>query len=59
MKGDEGGLDWYIEVLNVTNQKNTLVVDPGIVFERGLPGIEEEHIHSIPLLPTFGVRFRF
>jgi hydroxymethylpyrimidine/phosphomethylpyrimidine kinase len=41
------------------DRKNTLVIDPVIVFERGAPHVDERRVRSIPRVPTFGVRLRF
>ncbi len=57
--GGEGRWLFYLEFLNLLNRDNTLVVNPIITFDGGRPFVREEHVSSIPLMPNFGIRFRF
>ena len=57
--GGDGQWLFFVEFLNVTGRTNTLVVNPAIRFDAGRPFVQEEHVPSIPMLPNFGIRFRF
>ena len=57
--GGEGRWLFYLEFLNLLNRDNTLVVNPIIAFDGGRPFVREENVSSIPLMPNFGLRFRF
>jgi hypothetical protein len=51
----------YGEVINVLNRKNVGALTPDLTYEPGAdrPRVEAEPDSAIPLLPSFGARFRF
>jgi len=57
--GGQGRWLIYVELLNVLGTNNTLFVNPEIAFDGTQPFVREDHISSIPMVPNFGLRFRF
>jgi outer membrane receptor protein involved in Fe transport len=59
--GATGCWEAYLEVLNVLNRRNAGVLEPSLVFDplAPTPRIQETAEAALPLLPSFGVRFRF
>jgi hypothetical protein len=57
-----GGRRWqfYIEVINATNRKNVGAYDTQLVYDPSSdrPRITTKPTASLPLIPSFGVRFR-
>lgn len=60
-RGAAGRWEMYLEALNVLNRENASALDPRLEHDptSDRPRVVETPIGSIPLLPTFGVRFRF
>lgn len=58
-----GGDRWqlYVEVINATNRKNASAVDASLEYDPASdrPRIVYDRRGALPLLPSFGVRFRF
>ena len=59
--GSQGRWMIYVDVINVTNRQNAAQIEPRLEHnpDGDLPLIVEEPGGRIPLLPSFGVRFRF
>jgi outer membrane receptor for ferrienterochelin and colicin len=51
----------YVEIVNVLNRKNVGALTPELIYDpdSDRPGVVTSAEDAIPLLPTFGVRFRF
>jgi hypothetical protein len=51
----------YVEVINVLNRDNAITLNNELVYDPGsdLPRITEVPNEGFPLIPSFGVRFRF
>jgi hypothetical protein len=60
-RGREGRWLIYVEVINVLDRDNAATVEYDIRFdEAGDPFLADTRREGgVPLLPTFGVRFRF
>jgi len=60
-RGNQSRWLFYLEVINATNRKNVGQYEAELRSVAGAdrPTIEETPGGAIPLLPTFGVRFRF
>jgi hypothetical protein len=59
--GDDGRFGFYLEVINVFNRKNAINMEPTLEYDptSDVPKVVENPSEAFPLLPTFGVRFRF
>jgi len=59
--GPDGRWMIYLDVINATNRRNAASIDPRLEYnpDGGVPLLVEERSGRIPLLPSFGVRFRF
>lgn len=59
--GSEGRWLLYLDVINVTNRKNAAQIEPRLEHDPAgsQPLLIEEPGGRIPILPSFGVRFRF
>jgi len=57
----ERRLQIYLEVINVTNRRNAGTLDPQLEYDPASdrPRLTVTREAGIPLLPTFGIRFRF
>ena len=51
----------YIEIINATNRQNAGSLDPALEFnpDGDTPRLTYTRDQGLPLLPTFGMRFRF
>jgi outer membrane receptor protein involved in Fe transport len=62
-RGDSGRWLFYLDVINATNRKNVGQLDPRLAYDPAStldqPRLSFEPTGAIPLLPSFGVRFRF
>jgi len=62
-RGDSGRWLFYLDVINATNRKNVGQLDPRLAYDPASmldqPRLFFEPTAAIPLLPSFGVRFRF
>jgi len=54
-----GRWEMYVEGLNVLNRKNAWFMDEDIVTVDGVPSLREAPVGGLPLVATFGLRFRF
>lgn len=57
-----GVLEWYLQVINITNHLNilTYIYDQKYDYETGkVEGIRRFGLPMFPIIPTFGVRFEF
>jgi hypothetical protein len=52
---------FYLDVINATNRDNAGSLDPVLAYDptSDRPRVVEERGSALPLLPSFGVRFRF
>ncbi len=59
--GPTGRWSWYIEVINLLNRDNPVEFETGLAHDpdRPLPRIVERPTAGFPIIPSFGVRFRF
>ena len=59
--GAQGRWLIYLDVINVTNRKNAAQIEPRLEHDPtgSQPLLIEEPGGRIPILPSFGVRFRF
>ncbi len=59
--GLTGRWSLYVEVINVLNRDNAITLNNELVYDPGseLPRITEVPNEGFPLIPSFGVRFRF
>jgi hypothetical protein len=59
--GPAGAWSVYLEVLNVLNRDNAGTLEPLLSYnpDGPLPGLTLQPGEALPLLPSFGVRFRF
>ncbi|MCM2255973.1 MAG: TonB-dependent receptor [Vicinamibacteria bacterium] len=60
-RGERGRWQFYLDVINVLNRDNAGELEPSLVYQPGAdrPAVVLTNSQSIPLLPSFGVRFRF
>ena len=62
-RGDPGRWLFYLDVINATNRKNVGQLDPRLAYDPAStldrPRLFFEPTAALPLLPSFGVRFRF
>jgi hypothetical protein len=59
--GLTGRWSFYVEVINVLNRDNAITLNNELVYDPSsdLPRITEVPNEGFPLIPSFGVRFRF
>lgn len=59
--GDGGSFELYFEVINVLNSDNAIRLEPRLEYDPdlGVPRIVDTPAEGFPLLPTFGLRWRF
>ena len=58
--GPSGRWSWYVEVINLLNRTNPVDIDHTLIpSPDGVPTIQTEPRGGAPLIPSFGVRFRF
>jgi hypothetical protein len=57
----QGRFELYLEVINVLARNNAIRLEPQLVYDptSAVPAIVETPTEGFPLLPTFGLRFRF
>jgi hypothetical protein len=60
-RGEAGRWQFYLDVINALNRENAGELEPRLEYQPGAdrPALVLERSQSIPLLPSFGVRFRF
>ena len=60
-RGEKGRWQFYVEVINALRRKNTSSIDAELEYDpdSDRPRLVETRGGSVPLLPTFGIRFRF
>jgi hypothetical protein len=60
-RGEAGRWLLYLDVINATNRRNAGQIDARLEYDPASdrPRLIEERAAAIPLLPSFGVRFRF
>lgn len=60
-RGETGRWQFYVEVLNALNRKNTSLIDATLVHDPSSdrPKLVPTREGSVPFLPTFGIRFQF
>ena len=59
--GDTGNFELYFEVINALNRDNAIRLEPRLEYDptSDVPRITETPTEGFPLLPTFGIRWRF
>ena len=59
--GDTGNFQLYFEVINALNRDNAIRLEPRLEHDptSDVPRIVETPTEGFPLLPTFGIRWRF
>jgi hypothetical protein len=59
--GAAGRWLFYLDVINATNRKNAGTIDPRLAYDptASRPAVVEQRGTALPLLPSFGVKFRF
>jgi len=59
--GDTGNFELYFEVINALNRDNAIRLEPRLEYDptSDVPRIVETPTEGFPLLPTFGIRWRF
>ena len=59
--GDTGNFEVFFEVINVLNRDNAIRLEPRLEYDptSDLPRIDETPSEGFPLLPSFGIRWRF
>jgi Carboxypeptidase regulatory-like domain/TonB-dependent Receptor Plug Domain len=60
-RGAAGRWLFYLDVINATNRKNAGSIDPLLAYDPAAsrPRIVDQRGTTLPLLPSFGVKFRF
>jgi TonB dependent receptor-like, beta-barrel/TonB-dependent Receptor Plug Domain/Carboxypeptidase regulatory-like domain len=60
-RGAAGRFELYLEIINVLARKNAIRLEPRLAYDPAatVPAIVETPTEGFPLLPTFGLRFRF
>ena len=57
--GPSGRWSWYLEVINLLNRTNPVDIEHTLIYPNGAPTIQAKPRGGAPLIPSFGVRFRF
>lgn len=59
--GDAGNFELYFEVINALNRDNAIRLEPRLEYDptADVPAIVETPTEGFPLLPSFGIRWRF
>jgi hypothetical protein len=59
--GDAGRFGFYVEVINLLNRDNAIGMEPRLEYDPDsvVPRVVELPSEAFPLLPTFGIRYRF
>ncbi len=59
--GNAGNFELYFEVINALNRDNAVQLEPRLEYDptSEVPSINETPSEGFPLLPTFGIRWRF
>ena len=59
--GDTGDFELFLEVINVLNRDNAVFLEPRLEYDptSDVPRVNETPSEGFPLLPSFGIRWRF
>ncbi len=59
--GPNGNLEIFVEAINALNRENAIRLEPTLEYDSGstTPKVNEKADQGFPLLPSFGIRWRF